>query len=134
MGFCVGAYGSVWNVEIREKSTKLSFVVSKKEKGSDPPVYNKEFRNYVMLLGEAHKKAAETIGLKDGDRIKILNCDVRTPQDTKNPDVYYTNFLIFDWEPAGSGSSSNQTAKPTAPAKSEPKPVVEEEDEDDLPF
>ena len=133
MGFCVGAYATVFDVQIREKSTKVSLSVSKKVKGSEPPKYDNEFRNYVLLIGEAHKKAAESIGLKDKDRIRILSCDVKTPEDEKNPGKYFTNYYLYDWEPAND-RASNSGAKSETVAKPKVVDTAPEEDEDDLPF
>ena len=127
MGFKNGAYMKVWKVEPHESFTKLNVSSSKKIRGTDPPEYDTDYSGFVSLVGKAHTKV-EANGLSEGDRIHIVDCEVTTKYDSAK-DVKYTNFTIWDWEPADAASKA-----PDAVQESPKVSVNEDEDEDDLPF
>ena len=125
MGFRVGAYAKVWSVERFEKYTKVNLSVSRKSR--DTGEYETDFSGFVNLIGIAHTNAEN---LEANDRIKILDCDVTTRYDKKRNEKF-TNYTMYNWEPAGttSGESPKDTSKPVTKAA-----PVEETDDDELPF
>lgn len=130
MGFRNGAYAKIWSVEDKGNFTKVNLSTSKKIKDSNPVAYDTDFSSFVSLVGDAHKKAKETIGINSGDRIHILDCETTTKYD-KAKDIKYTNHTIFDWEPAGDGNGNTSPAPAPSEAPAEPE---EETDDDELPF
>lgn len=127
MGFKNGAYMKVWKVEPHESFTKLNVSTSKKIRGTEPPEYDTDYSGFVSLVGKAHKKV-EANRLSEGDRIFVVDCEVTTKYDAAK-DVKYTNFTIWDWEPA------DNAPKLAEPKQESPKVVADnEEDDDDLPF
>lgn len=121
MGFSANNYMKIWKVERKEKFTKLNLSSSRKNR--DTGEYETDFSGFANMIGAAHKKAEN---LEEGDRIKITACDVTTRYD-KAKDTKFTNFVIFDYEPAGSPAAET---KPVSETKNEDV----EEDSDDLPF
>lgn len=129
MGFRTGAYAKVWTVEDKGNVTKVKLSTSKKNKQTDQ--YETDFSGFVNFVGTAHKDASS---LKDGDRIKIGDCDVTSSYNAEKK-ITYTNYAIFSYETTD-GSSTSKTEKPEAKPK-KTKEVEPEEDDysgDGLPF
>jgi len=130
MGFRIGAYAKIWEVNKAEKYTKVRLTTSKKNKQTNE--YETDFNSYVMLLGRAN-----TIEISVNDTIKISECEVTTKYD-KVKSVKYTNYAIFDCEIQQSNQQGSPQAQgyakatePSRPASTcEMKPVLET----DLPF
>jgi len=125
MGFRTGAYAKVWEVApVKDTMTKLRLSVSYKNKQTGE--YVQDFSGYVMCVGTAVARNAAQ--LKEGDRIKLGECDVSTRYDAKVKKLY-TNFKIFSFENTKDGSSST-------PSMDEPQPAVGDGEVDDsrLPF
>jgi hypothetical protein len=129
MGFRTGAYAKVWTVEDKGNVTKVKLSTSKKNKQTD--AYETDFSGFVNFVGTAHKAASN---LKDGDRIKIGDCDVTSSYNAEKK-ITYTNYAIFSYEDAN-GNSSEKTEKSTTPKSTSKKKEVEEDDYsgDGLPF
>ena len=129
MGFRNGSYATVWRI-MEEGSwfMKVNLSTSQKRKDSDPPEYDTDFSGFVTFYGDAFKKAKETIGLTERSRIKLLDCETKTKY-VKDKNQTYTNFNLYDWEPA-----SKLNAEPT-PAKVETSaPADDDGNDDELPF
>lgn len=125
MGFRSGAYAKVWSVEkVSDTNTKLRVSISRKNKKTD--LYEQEFSGFVSVVGE--KAASDANRLKEGDRIKLGDVDVKTKYDGVRKQVFY-NFFVFNFEPAGDGT-------PTRATTSQRRDVSDGYDEDanDLPF
>ena len=125
MGFRTGAYCRIWEATpVRDKATKLRLSISRKNKQTNE--YETDFSGFVMAVGSAN--ASKAAALKDGDRIKIGDCDVTTRYD-KEKKVSYTNFVIFSFEGPESSASQDMT---------DPQPSVDEgiveDGGHDLPF
>lgn len=120
MGFRPNAYMKVWSVECFERYSKAN--ISSSRKNRETGEYETDFSGFVTLIGSAHKKAVDLGG---GERIKITACDVTTKYD-KGKGIKYTNFTVFDWEPADNPKEPVET----------PVSTVEEEgaSDDELPF
>lgn len=126
MGFRQGAYAKIWQIKNDGKYPRIQISVDRKEKDSDPPVYNKEFSGWATLFGNAQKNVDS---ISERDTIKINSCDVTTYYD-KGREVEYVNYKIFDFELAGNKVTTNNVEK-VEPEKT----TVEETDNDDaLPF
>ena len=121
MSFSNNAYAKIWKVEKHDNYTKVNMSTSKKNR--DTGEYETDFSGFVNMIGKAHKLAES---LEANDRIKILSCEVTTKYD-KAKDTKYTNFTIFDWEPAGTSAGEPKQLNVE-------EPVVEEQDDEALPF
>lgn len=109
MGFKQGAFAKVWKVEDKGNYHVAQMSTSKKNKQTDQ--YETDFsNNFVRLIGTAHTQAAT---LKDGDRIKIGNCDVSNKYD-KEKQKEYTNYCIFSYEMADGNSANVSSPAPVA--------------------
>ena len=117
MGFRNGARCKVFEVDRREKFTKLRVSISHKNKKTDQ--YESDFSGFISLIGQAHK---DGIDIANGDVIQIGECDVTTTYD-KEKKRGYTNFNVYSL-----GSVDPKSAPP--------KPAADEDDPDDsdLPF
>lgn len=128
MGFRQGGYLTVWSAEPSRtgNTTRVRLSSSRKNKKTDE--YEQDFSGFCTFIGPAHEMAS---GLKEKDRIKILECDVGTTYD-KEKKVEYVNYKVFSFEMAdGSNPVANNTAKPKKKAAIAEEGEVEE---DDLPF
>lgn len=126
MGFRSGSYATIWQIEpVSDVQTRARISISHKNKQSGE--YETDFSGFVGFFGTAAaKKAAH---LKERDRIKINECDVRTYYSKEKETTYY-NFNIYSFEEQ-TGGGSGGGAQPRSP-----QPVVDEGDMDDdsLPF
>ena len=117
MGFSVGTYAKVWNVEDKGRYSVVELSVSKKAKdengneikGADgKSVYNIEFSSkFVRFVGKAHELAKT---LQKNDSIKILNCDVTNKYD-KEKNTTFTNYVVFDAEASQYNNSNRGNGK-----------------------
>lgn len=123
MGFRKDAWAKIWSVERGERSTKVRLSISKKNKQTEQ--YEQDFSGFVTLAGTAHRDGAN---LKEGDRIKIGDCDVTNRYD-KEQKKEYTNFVVYSFE---NGDVQNNTADPKPAAA--PVSIADDEDDGDLPF
>ena len=134
MGFRNGAYAMVWKVEYRNNMIVVNLSTSRKKRGVEPPEYETDFSGFASFYGEAAKKGSETIGLQPKTKSRILECEVTTRYDA-NRDERYTNFNVYDWEPASEPDGNPAPATPPQPvAETKKKGNEGSEDEDDLPF
>jgi len=148
MGFREGAFATVWEITNQGDSfAKIRMSTSRKDKKTDE--YVTDFSGFVSLIGEANKKIGLIEkGLENGDRyrIKMGACDVSNRYD-KEAGREFTNFTLFDFEPADgastdsdSGSSKTSSKKASGGAKKQkaaPSPLADDGDDGedgDLPF
>lgn len=103
MGFRSGSYATIWSVDpVSDVQTKARISVSRKNKQSGE--YETEFSGFVNFFGTAAAKKAAC--LKEKDRIKIGDCDVKTHYD-KEKNITYYNFNIFSFEVQGNNAGGN---------------------------
>ena len=103
MGFRSGSYATIWSVDpVSDVQTKARISVSRKNKQSGE--YETEFSGFVSFFGTAAAKKAAC--LKEKDRIKIGDCDVKTHYD-KEKNITYYNFNIFSFEVQGNNAGGN---------------------------
>lgn len=128
MGFRKDAYCTVWSVDpVSDVQTKARISISRKDKQTG--VYTEDFSGFVSFFGTAAAKKAAT--LKERDRIKLGDVDVRSKYD-KAKNVTYYNFNVYSFEVQnGVGGSPSGNAQPSSP-----QPTVDEGNIDDsrLPF
>ena len=121
--FTNNSFAKVWRITPKKDGAKsLHVQISTSFKNKQTGQYEVDFNGFVLLIGEAFKKAEKD--LQAGDRIKILNCGCKQIWD-KAKSQNNTTFLIFDLE--------IQTEHKIKDASSDdfvPLP----DDEDDLPF
>ena len=100
MGFSVGSYAKIKEVENKGNYSKAKIVISKKIKGSNPAQYVCTFAGWVNCVGNAHSK-----GLMAGQKIKITSCDVTNGYaDRVTGEQKFTNTAqctLFDYELEG---------------------------------
>lgn len=113
MGFRNGAYAKVWSVEkVSDTNTKLRISISRKNKQTNE--YETDFQGFVSCVGSAAAKSA--LQLREGDRIKLGDTDVRTRYD-KDKSVTYTNFTLFSFETEGSEAPKKQAPDEVDPSE-----------------
>lgn len=113
MGFRSGSYATIWSVDpVSDVQTKARISVSRKNKQSGE--YETEFSGFVSFFGTAAAKKAAC--LKEKDRIKIGDCDVKTHYD-KEKNITYYNFNIFSFEVQdnNAGGNTNTSTKDVVP-------------------
>ena len=127
MGFRTGAYATVWDVENKnDNNTKLRISIGRKNKETDR--FEDDFSGFVNVFGSAAAPMAAK--LHKGDRIKIGDCDVSTRYD-RDAKVTYTNYKIFSFDIASTGSRNTRASQNAAP---EPDVDDGEYGEAKLPF
>mgnify|MGYP001140866711 FL=1 len=112
MGFRNGAYATIWEVKpVSDTNTKARISVSRKNKQTGQ--YETDFSGFVEFIGTA--AASKALTLKEKDRIKLGDVDVSNKY-VKEKNVTYTNFKIFSFEDAqsGSGSGGRYSGEPRA--------------------
>lgn len=128
MGFRKDAYCTVWSVEpVSDVQTKARISISRKDKQTGE--YTEDFSGFVSFFGTAAAKKAAT--LKERDRIKLGDVDVRSKYD-KAKNITYYNFNVYSFEVQnGAGGNRSGGAQPSSP-----QPTVDEGNVDDsrLPF
>jgi len=126
MGYRSGAYAKIWSVDRGEKSTKIRISTSKKNKQTNE--YEQDFSGFVTMAGTAHRDAAN---LKEGDRIKIGECDVTSRYD-KDKKREYINFVMYTFEMADGQSAA--PAADSTPASDATPAASNADPDDELPF
>lgn len=131
MGFRVGGYCSVWSCEPSKSGNTTRVRLSSSRKNKQTGEYEQDFSGFCTFIGPAHELAK---GLKEKDRIKILECDVNTTYDREKK-IEYVNYKVFGFEMADGSPAPSPTAT-AKPAAKKTAPLVEEGevDEDALPF
>lgn len=128
MGFRKDAYCTVWSVDpVSDVQTKARISISRKDKQTGE--YTEDFSGFVSFFGTAAAKKAAT--LKERDRIKLGDVDVRSKYD-KAKNITYYNFNVYSFEVQnGTGGGRSGGAQPSSP-----QPTVDEGNIDDsrLPF
>lgn len=112
----------MWEVTpVFDTATKLRISISRKNKQTGE--YEQDFSGYVTCVGSA--AAQKALKLKEGDRIKLGDCDVSTKYDAQKK-VTYTNYKLFDFS----------TDENVAPRPDPTRPTVDDGEVDDnlLPF
>ena len=101
MGFRRGAYATVWSVEpVSDTMTKCRISIQRKDKQTG--AYTDEFSGFVSFFGTAN--AGEASLLKERNRIKLGDVDVRSKYDKEKRITYY-NFSVFSFDKLSDGSS-----------------------------
>lgn len=128
MGFRKDAFCTVWSVEpVSDVQTKARISISRKDKQTGE--YTEDFSGFISFFGTAAAKKAAT--LKERDRIKLGDVDVRSKYD-KAKNITYYNFNVYSFEVQnGAGGNRSGGAQPSSP-----QPTVDEGNVDDsrLPF
>lgn len=94
MGLKNGAYAKCWSVEPKTNTlTNVRLSINRKNKMTDE--WEQDFSGFVMFIGA--ENAAKAAKIKEGDLIKIGNCDVSTRYD-RDKHINYTNFKVFSFE------------------------------------
>ena len=79
MGFRNNAYATVWDIDKKERYTRVRLSISRKKK--DGIGYESDFSGWVGFAGEAAEPASK---LKEKDRIQLTATDVRSLWDKEN--------------------------------------------------
>lgn len=116
----------MWSVDpVSDVQTKARISISRKDKQTGE--YTDDFSGFVSFFGTAAAKKAAS--LKERDRIKLGDVDVRTHYNkARNTTFYNFNIYSFDIQTGRNGGSSVQ--------QSSPQPAVDDGEVDDsrLPF
>ena len=123
MGFSVGSYAKIKEVETFGNYSKVKLVISKKDKKSGKYVCT--FSTKCMFCGKAHlcKPMA-------GQKIQIKNCDVTNGYLDAQGNQKWADkpsFVVYEYELQDGGATSPSQA-------SAPTPVFADLGDDDLPF
>lgn len=127
MGFRKDAFCTVWSVDpVSDVRTKARISISRKDKQTGE--YTEDFSGFVSFFGTAAAKKAAT--LKERDRIKLGDVDVRSKYD-KAKNITYYNFNVYSFEVQNGAAGRSGGAQPSSP-----QPTVDEGNIDDsrLPF
>lgn len=127
MGFRKDAFCTVWSVDpVSDVQTKARISISRKDKQTGE--YTEDFSGFVSFFGTAAAKKAAT--LKERDRIKLGDVDVRSKYD-KAKNITYYNFNVYSFEVQNGAAGRSGGAQPSSP-----QPTVDEGNIDDsrLPF
>lgn len=124
MGFRKDSFASVWG-DARPVSgtlTRRRITISRKDKQTGE--YVQDFGGFVSFIGTAC--AQKALKLKERDRIKLGDVDVTNRYD-KEANKEYTNFNVYSFELANSGSDHVQ------PSREQPDSGYDDSD-GELPF
>ena len=127
MGFRKDAYCTVWSVDpVSDVQTKARISISRKDKQTGE--YIEDFSGFVSFFGTAAAKKAAS--LKERDRIKLGDVDVRSKYDREKKVTYY-NFNVYSFDIQRGSGSNNSNTQTTSP-----QPSVDNGEIDDsrLPF
>lgn len=103
MGFRKDAYATVWSVEsINDVNTKCRISISRKNRQTGE--YEEDFSGFVSFFGSAAAKKA--LQLKERDRIKLGDVDVRSKYVKEKNTTYY-NFNVYSFETQGEMNGGN---------------------------
>lgn len=126
MGFRKDAYATIWEVK-RITDTFVKARVSVSRKNRETGKYEPEFEDFIAFSGTV--AANKAMALREKDRIKIGDCDVKNKYDPEKKVKYY-NFLVYSFELA------NGTQNPAQQEPASPQTDVDDGEVDDskLPF
>lgn len=103
MGFKSGSYCTVWRViPATDTRTNVRITISRKNKKTNE--YETEFSGFVEFIGTIAAKQA--LSLKEKDRIRLGDVDV-TNFYSKEKDITYTNYKVFNFELVNGGTHNN---------------------------
>lgn len=112
MGFRTGAYATVWEVKpVMQTITKVRISISKKNR--DTGAYEQDFSGYVDFAGSTAANKALT--LKERDRIKLGDVDVRNSKYDEVKKTRYTNFYVYSFELLDENGNSGRGRSSAAP-------------------
>jgi hypothetical protein len=129
MGFRTGSYATVWGVESKSNTfAKVRISISHKDKQSGE--YVTDFSGFAGFCGTS--TAAKALTLKEKDRIKLGDVDVKSVFN-KEKNVTYYNFYVYSFEDAEYGASRTNSTQVNST-----QPAVDDGEVDDsgrdLPF
>lgn len=136
MGFRQGSYVTLWGEPKTGRFENIiEWRVSASYKKQGTTEYVQDFGGWVEFRGDAYEKAKSLVA---GDRIKILQCDVKN-RYVKEKNMTYTNFIVYDFENVTrNGSQTSSAATATTSKTKKTAPIAEEGevdiDDDNLPF
>jgi len=111
----------IWDIEDKGTYALVRMGSSRKEKGSD--TYKNSNWSFVRFVGQAYAKIAD---LSERDRIVLKGAGISLePYNDKEGNRQYPKnpqIVVFNWEPLVYEQSDGTP------------PVVQESDDDDLPF
>lgn len=119
--FSNGAYATIWEVKDGGKYCDARISTSKKNANGD---YEQDFSANVRFVGKAKDIVS---GMKEKDRIRIINCGVSN-QYNKEKKTLYTNYVVFECEDVNGGKTTK------TPAKADPEPAAMDDMNAELPF
>lgn len=94
MGFRQNSWATVWSVEqMSDTATKVRLSISHKDRQTG--AYEDDFSGFTMFYGTA--TAAKAARLKERDRIKLGDVDVRSKYVADKNTTYY-NFNVYSFE------------------------------------
>lgn len=133
-----GGFARIWTVEDKGNYSSVKISTSKKRKDGS---YETDFQDgYVRFIGSAHDKVQGLNVPEKGIAIQITSCEVTTPYNAETKKGY-TNFAVFafdipDSDDGGNAAPAKAGKKSTAKTSKAKKntPVVDEQEESDLPF
>lgn len=131
IGFRTGGIATIWQVDPKERFTKVRLNVSRKNR--DTGEYEQDFSGYVMMVGAANAKAQR---LKERDRIRLGDVDVTTTYN-RDQQKEYVNYKCFDFEMADEYFSRVNQENGAAGRAHDANPVEsgpEPEEDEELPF
>ena len=134
MGFSVGSYAKIKEVEHKQNYTKAKIVISKKVKDSNPVQYACTFAGWVNCVGKAHNHHPIV-----GQKIKITNCDVSNGYLDRDGTQKFNNapqFILYDYELDGQQNmlSNNEYVPSAYGGNSQSFEDISLDDSSDLPF
>lgn len=137
MGWRNGAYATVWSWtdktgkqrvvnSISDKLSTAKISIRVKDRRTDE--YVTQFNNFVKFVGSvpAHK----ALGLKERDRIRLLEVDyIEDPERKKVDPNYKGDFIVYDFE-----IQNDRRNGASRPATTSDQPVDEFDEPSELPF
>ena len=102
----------MWTVESKDRNTQAQISISDKNRDGE---YETSWSGYVTLAGgkcTAHQMAKD-VGLKKGDRIRLIRVDERSSynKETKVKSYYHT---VFEFEKVDNNGSGKPDVKPAS--------------------
>lgn len=125
MGFKQNGFAHIWKIENKGNYHVAEMSTSKKDKETGQ--YETDWTNkFVRLVGTAHQQIEK---MDISKNVKIGACEVTNKYD-KEKNTTYTNYVIFGFEDANSG-----TSQPVKPAQKDDGFLnIPDSISEDLPF